>query len=256
LRITVAQRQQNATLPIAWSRPVTPVTPVTWGGAVGAATLGAVYGTRVDGGVTGAVQAVLLIAAPLALPAPLVVTRCPSSHSSGGDEAPAAHSESYALAPVPAAWRPPLPKLDLTFSAGALSDDAKQELPAQLAEAMLRWEGAPNTQFFRSISWTHVHELADGAAHTADGAATDSQFVVEVTVPQGALSERRRGGLVDEFTKLVAAAAGLGDDETFRVWVIVNEVTEGHWGAAGQIVHFEQLREAAKAEREKAEAPA
>jgi phenylpyruvate tautomerase PptA (4-oxalocrotonate tautomerase family) len=149
-----------------------------------------------------------------------------------------------------------LPKLDLTFSAGALSADAKQELPAQLAQAMLRWEGAPDTEFFRSISWTHVHELPDGAAHTANGEATDSQFVVEVTVPQGALSERRRGGLVDEFTKLVAAAAGLGDEETFRVWVIVNEVTEGHWGAAGQIVHFEQLREAAKTEREKAEAPA
>jgi phenylpyruvate tautomerase PptA (4-oxalocrotonate tautomerase family) len=149
-----------------------------------------------------------------------------------------------------------VPKLDLTFSAGALSEDAKQELPAQLAQAMLRWEGAPDTEFFRSISWTHVHELPEGAAHTADGVATDGQFVVGVTVPQGALSERRRGGLVDEFTKLVAAAAGLGDDETFRVWVIVNEVPEGHWGAAGQIVQFEQMREAAKAAREKAEAPA
>jgi phenylpyruvate tautomerase PptA (4-oxalocrotonate tautomerase family) len=149
-----------------------------------------------------------------------------------------------------------VPKLDLTFSAGALSEDAKRELPAQLAQAMLRWEGAPDTEFFRSISWTHVHELPEGAAHTANGVATDSQFVVEVTVPQGALSERRRGGLVEEFTKLVADAAGLGDDETFRVWVIVKEVTEGHWGASGQIVRFEQLREAAKAEREKAEAPA
>ena len=47
------------------------------GGAVGAATLGAVYSTRVDDGVTGAVQAVLLIAAPLALAALLVVTRLP-----------------------------------------------------------------------------------------------------------------------------------------------------------------------------------
>jgi predicted MFS family arabinose efflux permease len=47
------------------------------GGAVGAATLGAVYSTRVDDGVTAAVQAVLLIAAPLALAALLVVTRLP-----------------------------------------------------------------------------------------------------------------------------------------------------------------------------------
>jgi hypothetical protein len=27
-------------------------------------------------------------------------------------------------------------------------------------------------------------------------------------------------------------------------------VPEGNWGAGGQVVHFEQLREAAKAERE------
>jgi EmrB/QacA subfamily drug resistance transporter len=47
------------------------------GGAVGAAALGAVYSTRVDDGVTAAVQAVLLIAAPLALAALLVVTRLP-----------------------------------------------------------------------------------------------------------------------------------------------------------------------------------
>ncbi len=47
------------------------------GGAVGAATLGAVYSTRVDAGLTGAVQAVLLVAAPLALLALLVVTRLP-----------------------------------------------------------------------------------------------------------------------------------------------------------------------------------
>ena len=121
---------------------------------------------------------------------------------------------------------------------------------------MLRWEGAPDTEFFRSISWTHVHELSEGAAHTADGPATDSQFVVEVTVPQGALSERRRGGLVDEFTKLVPRAAGPVDEEDLPGVGLINEVTEGNWGASGQIVRFEQLREAAKAERQKAEAPA
>jgi phenylpyruvate tautomerase PptA (4-oxalocrotonate tautomerase family) len=40
------------------------------------------------------------------------------------------------------------------------------------------------------------------------------------------------------------------------VWVLIHEVPEGNWGAAGQIVRFEQLRAAAKAEREKAEAGA
>jgi phenylpyruvate tautomerase PptA (4-oxalocrotonate tautomerase family) len=149
-----------------------------------------------------------------------------------------------------------VPRVELTFPAGALSDSAKRDLPQQLAEAMLRWEGAPDTEFFRSISWVHVHELPAGAVFTADGPAELSQFVVDVTVPEGGLSDRRRAGLVEEFTKLVREAAGLSEEEAIRVWVLVHEVPEGHWGAAGQIVRFEQLREAAKAEREKAGTPA
>ena len=149
-----------------------------------------------------------------------------------------------------------MPKLDLTFSAGALSDDAKRELPRDLAAAMLRWEGAPDTEFFRSITWTHVHELPAEAVYTADGQAELSQFVVDATVPAGALSDRRKTGLVEEFSKLIRDAAGLTDEDGVRVWVLIHEVPEGNWGAAGQIVRFEQLRAAAKAEREKAEAGA
>ena len=149
-----------------------------------------------------------------------------------------------------------MPKLDLTFPAGALSDDAKRELPRELAAAMLRWEGAPDTEFFRSITWTHVHELPVEAVYTADGQAELSQFVVDATVPAGALSDRRKSGVVEEFSKLIRDAAGLTDADGVRVWVLIHEVPEGNWGAAGQIVRFEELRAAAKAEREKAGATA
>ncbi|HEU0023749.1 MAG TPA: tautomerase family protein [Thermoleophilaceae bacterium] len=149
-----------------------------------------------------------------------------------------------------------MPRVELTYSAGALSDDAKRELPRQLAESMLRWEGAPDTDFFRAISWVHVHELPADAVFTADGPAQLSQFVVDVSVPEGGLSDRRRAGLVEEFTKLIREAAGLPEEEGIRVWVLVHEIAEGRWGAGGQIIQFEQLRQAAKAEREKAAAPA
>jgi phenylpyruvate tautomerase PptA (4-oxalocrotonate tautomerase family) len=147
-----------------------------------------------------------------------------------------------------------MPRLELTFPEGALSDQAKTELPAKMAETMLQWEGAPDTDFFRSISWTHLHEMPAGTLHTADGPAEDSQFIVDVTVPSGALSDRRKEGLVKDLTALVAEAAGLPAEEQMRLWVIVNEVPDGNWGAAGNVIRFEALREAAKAEREKAEA--
>jgi phenylpyruvate tautomerase PptA (4-oxalocrotonate tautomerase family) len=143
-----------------------------------------------------------------------------------------------------------MPKLDVTIPQGQLSDEARRELPEQLAAALLRWEGAPDTEFFRSISWAHLRELPADAIRTPDGEAKP-HAVVDVTVPQGALSERRRGGMVEEMTKLVLEATGWeGDDAAIRVWVLVHEVPDGFWGAGGQIIRFEQLRAAAKAESE------
>jgi phenylpyruvate tautomerase PptA (4-oxalocrotonate tautomerase family) len=149
-----------------------------------------------------------------------------------------------------------MPKIDLTYSAGALSPEAGAELPAKLAATLLKWEKAPDTEFFRSISWTHVHELAPGATHDANGPDAPSHFVIDVTTPQGALSDRRRAELAKEITEQVLDAAGLGAEDGIRVWVLMHEVAEGSWGAAGGIVRFEQLREAAKAEREYAPVPA
>ena len=143
-----------------------------------------------------------------------------------------------------------MPKIDLTVPEGALSDEAKAKLPGRMAAALLRWEGAPDTEFFRSISWTHVHELPAGAIHDADGPTDSPRALIEVTTPAGALSERRRTGLVEEVTELIMEATGWEEEAKLRVWVIGHEVPDGLWGAAGQVVRFEQLRRAAKAERD------
>ena len=148
-----------------------------------------------------------------------------------------------------------MPKLDVTLPDDALSPDARRELPEKLGATLLRWEGAPDTEFFRSITWAHLIELPAAAIRTPDGEA-EPHAVVEVTVPDGALSDRRKAGLVEEVTGDVLAATGWGDEAALRVWVLIREVPDGNWGAGKQIIRFEQLREAAKAEREKAEAPA
>jgi phenylpyruvate tautomerase PptA (4-oxalocrotonate tautomerase family) len=142
-----------------------------------------------------------------------------------------------------------MPKLDLTIPADTLSDDAKQQLTRELGATLLRWEGAPDTEFFRSITWGHLHELPAESIQTPDGVA-EPHAVLEVTVPSGALSDRRKAGLVEDATKLILEATGWGPEAGVRVWVMIRDVPDGNWGAAGQVVQFAQLREAAKAERE------
>lgn len=145
-----------------------------------------------------------------------------------------------------------MPKLDLTIPAKALSDGDQQELARELGATLLRWEGAPDTEFFRSITWAHVHALPAEAIQTPDGTAAP-HAVIEVTIPSGALSDRRKGGFVEDATKLVLEATGWDGDAALRAWIVIHEVPDGNWGAGGQVIRFEQLREAAKAEREKKE---
>ena len=125
-----------------------------------------------------------------------------------------------------------MPKLDLTIPADSLSDDARQELARELGATLLHWEGAPDTEFFRSITWTHVHALPAEAIQTPDGVA-EPHAVVEITVPSGALSERRKAGLVEDTTKLVLEATGWGAEAGVRVWTLIHEVPGRQLGRRG-----------------------
>src|SRR5439155_23380675 len=135
----------------------------------------------------------------------------------------------------------------------ALSPDARSKLMEDLTTALLRAERAPDTDFFRSITWSYVHELPAGAVRAAGRPVDAPIFKIDVTTPEGALSDRRREELVAEATRLVREAAGIAEEQALRVWVLMHEVAEGSWGAGGHVIRFEQLREAAKAERAKAE---
>jgi hypothetical protein len=119
-----------------------------------------------------------------------------------------------------------MPKLDLTIPAESLSDEAQQELARELGATLLHWEGAPDTEFFRSITWTHVHALPAESIQTPDGVA-EPHAVVDITVPTGALSERRKAGLVEDVTKAVLDATGWGDGAGIRVWTLIHEFRIG-----------------------------
>ena len=144
-----------------------------------------------------------------------------------------------------------MPLIDLTLSEGSIAPDDRAKLAEELIAVVLRAERAPDTDFFRSVTWSFVHELPQGA--TVAGGA-EPVFRAVFTVPEGALSDRRKQELVSEATKAISNAAGLGDEDGLRVFVLVNEVPEGNWGAAGNVISFEQLREIAAQQREQAPA--
>ncbi|WP_075731529.1 tautomerase family protein [Streptomyces acidiscabies] len=140
-----------------------------------------------------------------------------------------------------------MPMIRLTVPAGALTEEGRASIQRDLAGVLLRWEGAPDTAFFRAQAWSYLIELPEGAQVTAEDTAP--RFLVEVTVPQGALSERRKAGLVEEATRTVLGAAGLPQDEAPRVWVLVHEQADGTWGAGGSVVRYADLVALAKGDQ-------
>jgi phenylpyruvate tautomerase PptA (4-oxalocrotonate tautomerase family) len=135
--------------------------------------------------------------------------------------------------------------IELTAPVGSLTEEGRAGVQRDLAMALLGWERAPDTAFFRSIAWTYLHELPPGAQTTAEDDAP--RFRVDVRVPAGALSERRKAGLVGELTSIVLTAAGLTERAADRVWVLIHEQPDGTWGAGGSIVRYSDLVELAQA---------
>lgn len=146
-----------------------------------------------------------------------------------------------------------MPIFEITYPEGALEPDAREQLLEDLTTALLRAERAPDTEFFRNVTWSYIHELPASHVRAAGKAVDKPTFRIDVTTPQGALSDRRRQELTVEATRLVREAAGIPEEEALRVWVLMHEVAEGSWGAGGNVIQFEQLRQAAKAQREQAE---
>jgi phenylpyruvate tautomerase PptA (4-oxalocrotonate tautomerase family) len=140
-----------------------------------------------------------------------------------------------------------MPMIRLTVPSGALTEEGRKSVQRDLAAVLLRWEGAPDTAFFRAQAWSYLVELPEGAQTTAEDDAP--RFLVEVTVPQGAMSERRKAGLVEDATKTVLAAAGLSQDDALRVWVLVHEQPEGTWGAGGSVIRYADLVALAKGQK-------
>ena len=139
-----------------------------------------------------------------------------------------------------------MPMIELTVTAGTLTDEGRATVQRDLAKALLRWEGAPDTELFRSVAWTYLHELPAGAQVTV--ADETPRFRVDVKIPAGALNDKRKAGLVGEATEIVLAAAGLTQAEAQLVWVLINEVPDGNWGAGGGIVRIADLAALAKSQ--------
>ena len=117
----------------------------------------------------------------------------------------------------------------------ALEAEARSRLVDALSTSLLRWREAPDSARSRRNVWTFVQHYAEG--EVLDGTqlpTAERRCLARVAVAEGGLDDRRKAGLVREFTRTLVEVFG----ESLRVWVVIEEVAEGNWGADGQITRF------------------
>jgi len=136
-----------------------------------------------------------------------------------------------------------MPMIDVYATRGTFGDP--HSLAAELAATLMKIEQVPDIPMFRQNTAAFIHDLPDGALSNVEG---QSDYVrVQVLTNAGALDRNKQLAVVQQFTDLVAAAAG-DSSLTGRIWVLLTEAVEGGWGLAGHAHTNAELIDAARAQ--------
>jgi phenylpyruvate tautomerase PptA (4-oxalocrotonate tautomerase family) len=137
-----------------------------------------------------------------------------------------------------------MPVVRLSYPRGALTQARKARLAADLTEIVLDAEVDAVTDSGLAVTVVHFQEAAPedwavGGELRSTAPDGPAHFIVDVVVLQGLLEGERRRAVHRRIAEAFRDAFG-GDDAdpmlALRVWVLVHEVSEGSWGAAGTTV--------------------
>lgn len=136
-----------------------------------------------------------------------------------------------------------MPMIDVYAAEGTFADPGL--LAQQLAATLMRIEQVPELPMFRNNTAAFVHSLSNGSISNVEG---DGDYVrVQVLTNAGALDRDKQLAVVEQFTAIVADAAGRPELKE-RIWVLLTEAPDGGWGLWGHAHTNAELVAAARAE--------
>ena len=125
-----------------------------------------------------------------------------------------------------------MPMLELQLPATLVAPDDEATLVEDLTATLLHHRGVPDTAASRANLWAFVRHDAQWAGGRRDQAP---RVVVRVTFVEGGLAAAAKPALVGDVTRAVQAVAPVAAE---HVWVLLDEVPDGHWGAGGTITRL------------------
>ena len=130
----------------------------------------------------------------------------------------------------------------------ALDEAAKAKLAQHLTDAMIAMEGGANTWGGRAFAWVLFISLKPedwwvGGRPDNHFVYPPGRFLVHVTIPEGYMSAQHKREVHASVNAAVMAATGSADepDAGRSILVVIDEVAEGNWGAAGRTISLNAI---------------
>lgn len=140
-----------------------------------------------------------------------------------------------------------MPIMNVRYGAGDLNDASKAKLAKSLTEVMIRMEGGANTRGGRAFAWVLFEELAQsnwwaGGEIGNAYVSPPGRFLINVNIPEGYMSAGHKAEVQTWVTAAILAATGAsGEDAGHSIQVIIDDIPEGNWAAAGRTISLANI---------------
>ncbi len=141
-----------------------------------------------------------------------------------------------------------MPIMQVHYPEAALDAERKAVLAQRLTDVLIAMEGGANTVGGRAFAWVLFTPVKQGdwwiGGRLDDHfVAPPGRFLVHVTVPEGYMTAAHKSEVHAWVNAAIVDVAGPNEDPRSgaSVLVVIDEVTEGNWGAAGKTISLESI---------------
>jgi phenylpyruvate tautomerase PptA (4-oxalocrotonate tautomerase family) len=127
-----------------------------------------------------------------------------------------------------------MPVINVTYPAGALSQEAQAAVAAQLTDAVMEIEGTKGIAAIAAGTWLILHE-APANTIAVGGKFAPGRYHVKIDLPVAALDQPKKAELIRRITDILLQIDGAPSDDAnrARIYCLINEIPDGGWGFAG-----------------------
>src|SRR2546421_13084664 len=101
-----------------------------------------------------------------------------------------------------------MPVIDVTYPAGALSQEAQAAVAFQLTDILMEIEGSKGIAAIAAGTWLLLHESAPNTV-AVGGKFTPGRFRIEIATPEGTLSMAQKAELIQRVTDAILLIDGV-----------------------------------------------